>query len=320
MVLKALHRLVARRYLRKPDQEGLLSVKFPTASSLAHASLNEIAYRLGLRRSYRLTSVNLELTNRCNLRCSMCPVNRDMVREKGFMDPALFRRIIDENPQLEHVLAFQWGEPLMHPHFFELVRYATDRGVRVMITSNGTYLSPELRQRLLASGLDRITFSVDGVGEIHTHIRGYEYERLKKDVLSLRDERDRAGLDHPRIDVSMVVFEETEPYVGSFFAEWGGLVDRVQAIPKFVSGPRTVPCRELWRGTAVVLWDGRVSICCRDADGEAIVGDAGKEPLEAIWNGRRMQELRRSHLQRDFRGICRDCSEYSSETVSPRFG
>ena len=58
---------------------------------------NELAFRRAAETSPILTSVNLELTNHCNLRCTICPVNTTMRRPKGFMDPALFRRIIDES-------------------------------------------------------------------------------------------------------------------------------------------------------------------------------------------------------------------------------
>lgn len=316
---KGLYRVVARSYLRKPDQEELLAIKFPTASSVVHAAANEAAFRFALPRSHRLTSVNLELTNKCNLRCSICPVNQDMVRPKGFMAKELFLKILDENPQLEFILAFQWGEPLMHPQFFELVEEARRRGVRVMITSNGTYLQPDKRRRLLDCGLERITFSVDGVGESHTRIRGYDYERLKRDITLFKEERDRSGSRFPRIDVSMVVFEETEDGVETFFRDWADRVDRVQAIPKFVQSRRTQPCRELWRGTAVVLWDGRVTMCCVDSEGETVLGDATRQTLEEIWNGERMQAVRRSHRNRRFEGVCEFCSEYQSDAVSPRF-
>jgi MoaA/NifB/PqqE/SkfB family radical SAM enzyme len=166
----------ARFYLGKPDVAELLEVKFGSFGAVGDAVKNELAYRRLADRAPALVSVNLELTNHCNLRCTICPVNTTMRRPKGFMDPALFRRIIDDNPGFRFVLAFQWGEPLLHPNFFELVRYAADRGVRTMITSNGTHLTPENRRKLLECGLDRITFSVDGDADSHFAIRGYELE------------------------------------------------------------------------------------------------------------------------------------------------
>ena len=308
----------ARFYLGKPDVRDLLEVKFPTLGAVANAVRNEVAFRRRRPRSHVLSSVNLELTNHCNLKCTICPVNTTMRRAKGFMDPALFRRVIDENPQLDFVLAFQWGEPLLHPQFFELVRYAADRGVRTMITSNGTYLSPENRAKLLECGLERITFSVDGDRETHFSIRHYDLERLRTDVQALRTERDAAGA-RLRIDVSMVVDRATEHALEGYRADWSGVADRFQAIPRLVAERRTHPCRELWRGTLVVLWDGRVTVCCVDSEGVLQVGDARTEKLTDVWNGERMRALRGRHAALDFPSLCAMCGEYEHAAVSKRF-
>ncbi|MCG3136171.1 MAG: Coenzyme PQQ synthesis protein E [Planctomycetes bacterium] len=308
----------ARFYLGKPDVRELLETKFPTLGSVGRAVRNEIAFRTGSERSHVLTSVNLELTNHCNLRCTFCPVNTTMRRPKGFMDGALFRRVIDENPFLDFVLAFQWGEPLLHPEFFDLVRYAADRGVRTMITSNGTHLSPENRAKLLACGLERITFSVDGDHETHEAVRGWPLARLREDVLALVRERDAAGAPL-RIDVSMVVDGATERALDTYFADWKGIADRVQAIPRIVAERRTTPCRELWRGALIVLWDGRVTVCCVDSEGLLQVGDARTEALADVWNGARMRELRARHARRDFPALCANCGEYEHPQVSKRF-
>lgn len=312
----------ARFYLGKPDVRDLLEVKFPTLGSVGRAVRNEVAFRRGSSRSHVLTSVNLELTNHCNLRCTFCPVNTTMRRPKGFMDGALFRRVIDENPFLDFVLAFQWGEPLLHPEFFDLVRYAADRGVRTMITSNGTHLTPENRRKLLECGLERITFSVDGDHETHFAVRGYPLARLREDILALRRERDAhdGGRGAPlRIDVSMVVDGATERALDTYFADWKGVADRVQAIPRIVAERRTQPCRELWRGALIVLWDGRVTVCCVDSEGLLTVGDARQERLADVWNGARMRAIRERHVRGDFPPLCATCGEYEHPRVSKRF-
>jgi len=262
--------------------------------------------------------VNLELTNHCNLKCTICPVNTTMRRTKGFMDPELFKRVIDDNPQLDFVLAFQWGEPLLHPNFFELVRYAADRGVRTMITSNGTHLTSENRLRLLECGLERITFSVDGDHATHKAIRNYDLGVLREDILKLVKDRDAS--DAPlKIDISMVVDQATEGALDGYFKDWKGIADRVQAIPRMVAERRSLPCRELWRGTLVVLWDGRVTVCCVDSEGLLDVGNANDQSLAEVWNSEPMKALRKSHIDGEFPSLCAMCGEYEHPTVSKRF-
>jgi MoaA/NifB/PqqE/SkfB family radical SAM enzyme len=318
------YRWVARSYLKKPGFEDLLRIKYPTTRSVVSGALNELHFRLGSERAGVLTSINIEVTNTCNLACVECPVNTTMARKKGFMDPALFRKLIDETPTLDFVLVFQWGEPLLHREFFDMVAHARSRGVRVLVTTNGTKLAPDNRKRLLASGLERITFSVDGLGEVHTKIRGYPFERLRADIATFRRERDAAGLNGkaPAIDVSMVAFDDTAgetEKVEEFRRAWDGVADRVQVIPRFHDTRRVSKCREPWRGTLVVLWDGRVSVCCRDWEGEMIVGDATREPLSSIWNGEPLRAIRRAHVKGAFPALCARCGEYEAPGVDKRF-
>jgi radical SAM protein with 4Fe4S-binding SPASM domain len=241
-----------------------------------------------------------------------------MKRKTQYMDFSLFKEIVDKNRGVEFVLPFQWGEPLLHKDFLKMVKYATSKGIRVMFTTNGTMLNDDICRKIAESGAERITISFDGIGETHTKIRGFDYYKLREKVLNLKKIRDEVK-SKLKIDISMVVFKETENDVGRLYEEWGSVADRVQLIPRFVSGKRTVRCRELWRGIIVVLCDGRVSICCADYEGEAIVGDARKQTLAEIWNSKKMRECRRAHIKGKFPPICENCNEYETDLVSKRF-
>ena len=109
-----LHRGVARYYLRKPELTELIAIKFPTLGSIPCALLNEIAFLRRAPKSFRLTSLNIEVTNFCNLACSFCPVNRGMERKKRYLDPALFRRVIDATQSAQAVAAQAVSELRRH--------------------------------------------------------------------------------------------------------------------------------------------------------------------------------------------------------------
>jgi radical SAM protein with 4Fe4S-binding SPASM domain len=312
-------RFAARRYLKKPELEEFLAARFPTVRSIVRAFLNELCYRLGRLRGFRLTQANLEVTNTCNLACTFCPVNQDMAREKGFMDPALYRSVLERAGGLEWVLPFQWGEPLLHPRIFELIGDARATGAGVLLTTNATLLRNGAAGRLLRSGVTRVTVSVDGDAETHEAVRGVPLEKTRAAVERLREERDRIGAD-VAIDVSMVVGRSTEKAAPLFRRSWQGSADRVQMIPELAEGERRTPCRELWRGALVVLWDGRVTVCCADSEGELAIGNARDASLPELWNGPGMRELRRAHVERRFPERCRRCSEYATPFVNPRFG
>ncbi len=316
---RATVRLVARSYLRKPDVADLLSIKIRSLRAIRHAIGNELAFRKRRERSHRLTSVNVEITNSCNLSCTMCPVNTTMQRQKRMMPFDTFRKILDDNPGLEFVLPFQWGEPMLHRDFYRMVAYARARGVRVMATSNGTMLETDAdAERLARCGLDRITFSSDGIGDTHTRIRGFDWSELRENVERFRRARDRVGSD-TKIDISMVLMDSTRADLDAHFAAWEGIADRVQVIPLLTGGERTTPCRELWRGSLVVLADGTITPCCVDSEGALALGNIADTSLAEVWNGTALRALRRSHRDGSYPSPCANCDEYEHESVSKRF-
>ncbi|MHC4945182.1 MAG: radical SAM/SPASM domain-containing protein [Planctomycetota bacterium] len=316
--MRMLTRLVARYYLGKPDQADIIFIKYPYLSDLWPALLNEAAYRLRMERSYRLTALNVELTNRCNLACSLCPRNEGELREEQDMDFETFRSIIDRSPGLRTLLPYQWGEPLLSPILYDCIAYASARSIRVMVTTNATLLDDEASRRLLESGLTRLTVSFDGSLETHARIRGVDAREIKVNMERFKEIRDRSGAAC-RLDVSMVVDESTEKNRAAFHALFEPLADRIQFIPRFITGVRKNPCRELWRGGLVILSNGDATVCCVDDRGQLRLGNVKDHAPPELFNGPIMRELRRSHGKRDFPALCRHCAEYDSPGVSARF-
>lgn len=316
--MEAIIGLVARFYLKKPGLAKIILAKSPSFEAGFFSLMNEICFLSGLKKSFRLTSLSIEVTNHCNLSCPMCPTNTKMKRSKGFLDAALLRRIIDQAPGLEFIFLFQWGEPFLHPGIFEFIDYASSKSIRTMLTTNGTLCSGEMMRRVLDSGLERLTFSVDGTGATYERIRGFSYDRIRANILKLKKMRDtkKSSL---KIDVSMVVFEETEADIEGFRDQWRDVADGIYLIPRLIPGIRKNRCREMWRGNLTILWDGRVVPCCADFDARMIVGDVTKENISDVWNGRRMQELRTLHNRRVLPEVCSGCAEYADPRVNARF-
>ena len=309
---------MARLYLRRPELARLIADKYGSWRAASRALANEARFRLGRVRGYRLVSANFEVTNACNLACTICPVNRGMKRAKRRQDLQTFLRFLDRNPELEFLLLFQWGEPLLVRELPEMIAAAAARGVRTMITTNGTLLDETWCRRLLDAGLARLTLSVDGDPETHRRIRGIELEPLRRNLGRLRRMRDERGSGLV-IEVSMVVNDLTRSRWRELRRDWQRLADRIQAIPQFVRRRRRNPCREPSRGSLVVLADGSVTVCCADPEGDAVVGHIDEAPLQVILNNEKMQAFRRAHFRRRFPALCRECGEYSSPVAGPRF-
>nr|VFK64648.1 MAG: radical SAM additional 4Fe4S-binding SPASM domain-containing protein [Candidatus Kentron sp. UNK]VFK71165.1 MAG: radical SAM additional 4Fe4S-binding SPASM domain-containing protein [Candidatus Kentron sp. UNK] len=116
--------------------------------------------------------VELELTARCNLRCQHCMVEHKNSGE-GELSGATIKSLIDdwsEEGLLE--LQFTGGEPTIRPDFVDLVEYACERGIKVLVSSNGTLIDEELAERLGKSGA-YVEISLDGgSAAVHEVIRG----------------------------------------------------------------------------------------------------------------------------------------------------
>jgi heme b synthase len=70
------------------------------------------------------------------------------------------------------VIILTGGEPLLRPDIFDLARYGTDKGFRMVMATNGTLMTEETVQKMKASGIQRISVSLDGPGpETHDAFR-----------------------------------------------------------------------------------------------------------------------------------------------------
>lgn len=111
----------------------------------------------------------------CNFRCKFCPTgNLDLMRktpgrDHGPMSMTLYKEIIDSLSEFKDpirvIRLYKEGEPLLNPHFAEMVRYAkaSPKVLRVDTTTNGALLTPERSLEIINAGLDRINISVEGM-------------------------------------------------------------------------------------------------------------------------------------------------------------
>ncbi|MCH8157105.1 MAG: radical SAM protein [Nitrospinae bacterium] len=269
-----------------------------------------------------LTSLIIEPTNTCNLRCTFCFVTEGMTREDGFMELDLFKKVIDDCPGLEHLCMHNWGEPLLHKDIFRMIDYARSAGVKhVVMNTNGTLLTDKMIDRIIDSGLSIIRFSIDGSAETFKRIRGVELDKIERNILKLKERKEarRPGLG---MGVVFTVEEDTEQDANEYIAHWETIVDHVRLQPKLVRSPRTEVCPEPFGkdyGKLVVLWDGRVIPCCVDYNATLALGNAWEERVSDLWRGEEIERLRARHLTGDFPDTCAECNECESSKAGKRF-
>ena len=105
-----------------------------------------------------LKKAYIEITNRCNLRCSFCPGTKRVPRT---MTPAEFDLVLERlTGQVEYVYLHVMGEPLSHPQLAELLALAAARERKVCITTNGTLLARQTETLLAARTLHKVSISL----------------------------------------------------------------------------------------------------------------------------------------------------------------
>ncbi|HEX8988764.1 MAG TPA: radical SAM protein [Rhodocyclaceae bacterium] len=154
--------------------------------------------------------VQIEPVGECNLRCRMCPIeHRRDGRPWGppaFMDFEVFRRLVDGFPEMEELQLQGLGEPMLHPRFFDMVRYAAERGIRVSTNTNLTRLTPARAAECIASGLDALHASLDGATAATYEFirRGANFAKVLRNLDRVVAARRHAGSVTPRLRVVAV--------------------------------------------------------------------------------------------------------------------
>lgn len=270
--------------------------------------------------------IDIEPTNACNLSCIMCE-RKKMRRKVGFMDIELYKNIIDQclRFKISSIKLNLWGESLIHKQIVDMIMIAKRSGIeRVQFNTNGLLLDEEIAEAVCKSGLDRLTFSIDGVNEAtYEYIRkNSEYVKVIKNLEYLLKYKEVNGYAKPIITVQIIRMKETEKEISDFVSKWKELADYVTVTNiATISGMEEIkeltldshesveekPCPQLWQRLSI-HWNGDVTVCCSDFDGFLRVGNIKEKDIKQLWNSDEFNHLREKHIRRDFNGlICQTC-------------
>jgi MoaA/NifB/PqqE/SkfB family radical SAM enzyme len=165
----------------------------------------------------------------CNLRCPACPTGLNTgQRPRATLNEALFTSFIDQvGEYLFKLYLYNLGEPLLHKQTPEFIKYAKDKEIFVMVSSNlSMELSDEYLQRLVQSGLDVLVVPLDGLTSetYQTYRRGGDFQRVRLNMLRIKELKKRLGSDTPSVCWQFLVFEHNEhevDFVRQKYKEWG---------------------------------------------------------------------------------------------------
>ncbi len=288
-------------------------------------------------------TISLEPTTACNLRCPECPSGlRSFTRPTGNLKEDFFRKTIDElYKELIYLIFYFQGEPYINPKFLDMVKYANNKGIYTITSTNGHFLNEENARKTIESGLDRLIISVDGTtqevyesyrieGKLENVLQGarnvvkwkkqlnsptphiiFQFlvvrpnEHQIEDLYRLADE---IGIDEVKLKSAQVYdYENGNPLIPT--------LDKYSRYAKKEDGTFRVKnellnhCWKLWH-SCVITWDGLVVPCCFDKDADHRLGDLKKKTFKEIWQGKAYRQFRLMLLGgRDKIDICQNCTE-----------
>lgn len=268
---------------------------------------------------------DIEVTNRCNLKCKFCPNTRNDGFPVGDMEWGLFQSIVDriekEAPD-SVVVAWLNGEPFLHPKYLDMVRLLSERGLKFYTTTNLTIWNEELLRFLLSdkSTCYQLIVSMDGVPgskSLELARPGTDGEALVRNAYRLLRLKDQMRSEK---DIAFKIcergqdWEEIEEYVRYWLEDTG--VDYV-CVGKPLKeenseGMRRHPCQYSDNNFMVIRWDGTLVLCAyNDRAANGLLQSYGKldlsTPLLEYYNNREIEAFRHRQERGDFRPPCDTC-------------
>ncbi len=152
--------------------------------------------------------IYLSLTNRCNLRCKMCSIPNAPTRIEDELSTKECKTIISQAVDLniDHVI-FSGGEPLLRTDIFELMRYAVDKKIKMVdIITNGILINVDVAKKLIVSGVNHITISIDGLNETGDFIRGNGVVKGAVEAIDILNEC-RQGKLFPTLGINFTIMD-----------------------------------------------------------------------------------------------------------------
>jgi heme b synthase len=130
----------------------------------------------GEKKQGQIRLVAWEITRNCNLSCVHCRAAATRGPYTGELDTQACLRLLDQIAATgTPIVILTGGEPLMRPDIFEVARYGTDKGLRMVMAPNGTLITETIAEKMADAGIKRISISLDGPAkEIHDRFRGVD--------------------------------------------------------------------------------------------------------------------------------------------------
>jgi len=155
-------------------------------------------------------SVDIEVSNRCNLKCEKCWFHGengigDRYRNSE-MTTSEILELINQLAVYKPRIYFGGGEPFIREDILTIIAYAKSFSLPVSLTTNGTLLDKNIIEMIVDLEIDEINFSIDGLEELHDKLRGQgNFRKVMSNMQYLLECKKRKSLRRPTITVNLTI-------------------------------------------------------------------------------------------------------------------
>ncbi len=288
-------------------------------------------------------SLMIEPCNYCNLQCSSCPVgDKRIKKEKRIMTFVEFKKIIDEvGDYLFYIVLWNWGEPFLNKELPQMIKYAKEKNISVVTSTNGHYLDSNTARQIIDSKLDEIIIAVDGLSQktYQKYRKGGNLNTVIKGIKNLVRLKEQLNAKYPKIRLQFLAMEHNEhelPKLKEFSNKLGVDVCVVKTYNKYyseseldkfepknkqfsrygVNYKKQYKCKQIYFGININS-DGNVVPCCYDVFEEYKLGNIFKDGgVIKIWNSKELRDFRK-YISKNRNNIvmCKECYYAKTKNV-----
>ena len=254
--------------------------------------------------------------------------NHLLLREKGFMDWEIFKKVVDEcSAEHTHSLSlYMLGEPLMHPNIRQMINYAKKMALPYVDVSTNALVD---MRPLLGTALDELIISLDGINPLtYQKNRSGDFEKIENNISLFLEAKAKGSYEYPFVRMQIIDMPSNRPYIDDFVKKWLPKADLVyiKKLEGMVQGlgdklvdsaeiEKTYrdrqPCKQLFY-THNINWNGDHAFCCHDPFGKSLLGNIRNTTIKEAWssNEKLAEVERQSHNV--FAGLCQNCVDYGA--------
>lgn len=288
-------------------------------------------------------SLSIEPTTACNLGCPECPSGlKQFTRATGKIALDLHLKMLEQTSKSVFYINYYFqGEPFLHPQFLDLIKDAKKHKIYTATSTNAHFIDAEKAKEIVASGLDRLIISIDGLTqETYENYRIHgTLQKVIDGTQHLLNAKMDANSATPHLIFQFLAVKPNEHEIPAAFELGKKMgIDEVRVksaqLYDYKNGNPLMPenekysryrlqsdgsyklkydlgdhCWRMWSST-VFTWDGKVVPCCFDKDAKHVLGTLETNDFETIWNAPQYRAFRNAVLQhRNEIDICQNCSE-----------